>query len=70
MTVTILMPDPTVHYNAQMVVAADRVVTSTSKSEVLRGVPTASTSGLKSGSSSPRQWGPRIANKDLDEVIW
>ena len=55
MTVVVSMPNPTIHYSAQIVVVVDKAVTSTSQSKVLQGVSTTSTSGLQFDGSSARE---------------
>lgn len=55
MTVMVPMLNPTIHYSAWKVIVVDGVITSTSRSEVPQGVPTASTSGLQSSGSSPKE---------------
>ena len=68
MTVASRMPDPTVHYRARTVVAPSGDASS-SRSEIPRGVPVTSASGPSAGGSPPGEWGPRIADEDLDGVI-
>ena len=69
MTIAALMHDPALHYHSKTVVVVDGVGASVGLSEIHLGMPTASTSGLQSNDSSPRTWGPRIADEDIEEVI-
>ncbi|GMN60395.1 hypothetical protein TIFTF001_029474 [Ficus carica] len=68
-TVASRMPDPVVHYRARTVVTAE-VATTSDWFEVSRGVPVAPSHDQRSGSSSPGTWGPRVADEDMDLVLW
>ncbi|GMN65308.1 hypothetical protein TIFTF001_034378 [Ficus carica] len=67
-TIASRMPNPVVHYRARIVVTAE-VATTSDQSEVSRGVPVAPSHGQRSGSSSPKTWGSRIADEDMDLVL-
>ena len=67
-TVASRMPDPAVHYRARTVVTSAGGA-STSRSEIPQGVPVASACGPSSGGSPSGDWGPRIADEDMDGVI-
>ncbi|GMN58630.1 hypothetical protein TIFTF001_027727 [Ficus carica] len=64
-TVAARMPDPMVHYRARIVTV--EVTTTSGQPKVPWGVPVISTYGLQYSSSSPRAWGQRITDEDLDE---
>ncbi|GMN60542.1 hypothetical protein TIFTF001_029628 [Ficus carica] len=64
-TIVAPMPDPAIHYRARTVVTAD-VIGYVALFVVQRGVPTSLTSGLQSGCSSSRTWGPRITDEDVE----
>lgn len=61
------MLDP-VHYRARTVATVE-VATMSDWSEVLRGVPIASSHGQRSSSSFPRAWGPRIVDGIMNLML-
>ncbi|GMN58991.1 hypothetical protein TIFTF001_028076 [Ficus carica] len=61
------MPEPAVHYRSRT--SRPVVTTADVQSGVPRGVPEATVRGSSSGDLSPRAWGPRVADEDLDLVI-
>ncbi|GMN30149.1 hypothetical protein TIFTF001_044432 [Ficus carica] len=67
-TVASRMPNPVMHYHARTVVMVE-VATTSGRSKVPWGVPVAPSHGHQSGSSSPRTWGPRVADEDMDLVF-
>ena len=67
-TVASRVPDPAVHYRARTVVAPGGV-TSSSRPEIPQGVPVESARSPSPGDSPTDDWGPRVADEDLDGVI-
>ena len=61
------VPGPSTSYRAQAVLASD-VATTSRRSEIPQGLP-ASPPRDPSSESTPEDWGPRVADEDMDRVV-
>ncbi|GMN61391.1 hypothetical protein TIFTF001_030474 [Ficus carica] len=62
------MPEPAVHYQSRT--SRPVVASADVRSEVPRGVPKVTVRGSSSSDPTSGAWGPRVADEDLDLVIW